>query len=129
MGVNELVVVLMFTVALATQAPAPANNPVPATINNYVVGPQDVLTITCYDQADLSGKFSVDADGNFTYPFIGRVKIGGLTLSEVEGRLKQQLKDKGFFKNPQITVAVEQYKSQRIFVIGEVHTPGTYTLS
>ena len=107
---------------------APASGP-PASFTDYVVGPQDVLTITSYDQADLSGKFAVEADGTFTYPLIGRVKAGGLTLRALEGAMKKRLKDEGFFKNPQITVAVETYKSQRVFIVGEVRTPGTYPLS
>src|SRR5438445_3490320 len=78
---------------------------------DYVVGPQDVLLITSYDQADLSGKFTVEADGTFTYPLIGRVKVGGMTLRAVETRLKKQLTDEGYFRNPQITVSIEQYKS------------------
>jgi polysaccharide export outer membrane protein len=100
-----------------------------ATVTDYVVGPQDVLTITSYDQADLSGKFAVEADGTFTYPLIGRVKAGGVTLRALEQHLKGRLIDEGFFKNPQITVAVDIYKSQKVFVVGEVRTPGTYTLS
>ena len=55
-------------------------------VTDYVVGPQDVLTITSYDQADLSGKFSIEADGTFTFPMIGRVKAGGLTLRALEAR-------------------------------------------
>src|SRR5205809_2377592 len=85
--------------------------------SSYVVGPQDVLTITSYDQADLSGKFTIEADGTFTYPLIGRFRAGALTLREVENGLKKRLKDEGYFKNPQITVAVETYKSQRVFVV------------
>src|SRR6266550_3146463 len=60
---------------------------------DYVVGPQDVLLITSYDQADLSGKFTVEADGTFTYPLIGRVKVGGMTLRRLEAQVKKQLKD------------------------------------
>jgi polysaccharide export outer membrane protein len=101
----------------------------PASFTDYVVGPQDVLTITSYDQADLSGKFSIEADGTFTYPMIGRVKAGGLTLRALEGAIKKKLLDDGYFRNPQITVAVETYKSQRVFIVGEVRTPGTYPLS
>jgi polysaccharide export outer membrane protein len=104
-----------------------ASQPSPAT--NYVVGAQDMLTITSYDQADLSGKFTVEADGTFTYPMIGRVKAGGMTLRQVEAQLKKQLKDEGFFNNPQITVSMDQYRSQKVFVVGEVRTPGPYPLS
>src|SRR6516164_6815507 len=99
------------------------------SIVDYVVGPQDVLTITSYDQADLTGKFTVEVDGTFTFPLIGRVKAGGLTLRGLEESLKTRLKDEGFFKNPQVTVSVETYKSQKIYVIGEVRSPGSIPLS
>src|SRR5262245_17219922 len=100
-----------------------------ASVTDYVVGPQDVLTITSYDQADMSGRFTVEADGTFTYPLIGRFKAGGLTLRQVEDSLRTRLKDEGYFRNPQVTVAVETYKSQKVFIVGEVRTPGTYPLS
>jgi len=98
-------------------------------VTEYLVGPQDVLTITSFDQADLTGKFVVDADGTFSFPMIGRFKAGGLTLRQVEQNLEKQLKDEGFFKNPQLTVSVETYRSQKVFVMGEVRTPGPYVLS
>ena len=122
-------VVLLLVAPVAAQAPPAPTAPVAPVVTDYVVGPQDVLTITSYDQNDLSGRFSVEADGTFTYPLIGRVKAGGLTLRQVEAQVKKQLKDGGFFNNPQITVAVDQYKSQKIFINGEVRVPGTYPLS
>jgi polysaccharide export outer membrane protein len=96
---------------------------------DYVVGAQDVLTITSYDQADLSGKFTVETDGTFTYPLIGRFRAGGLTLRNVEESLRAELKEGGFFRNPQVTVSMEQYRSQKVFIVGEVRTPGSYSLS
>jgi polysaccharide export outer membrane protein len=96
---------------------------------DYVVGPQDMLAITSYDQTDLTGKFTVETDGTFTYPLIGRFRAGGLTLRQVEEGLRNQLKDEGFFRNPQITVSIEQYRSQKVFVVGEVRAPGSYALS
>src|SRR5947208_7496445 len=122
-------VVLLPVATVAAQAPPGTTAPTSPVVTDYVVGPQDVLTITSYDQNDLSGRFSVEADGTFTYPLIGRVKAGGLTLRQVEAQVKKQLKDGGFFNNPQITVAVDQYKSQKIFINGEVRVPGTYPLS
>src|SRR6266853_4206476 len=118
-----LVVVLSAGVQLRAQAGGDSQ------VTDYRVGPQDVLTITSYDQADLSGKFTVEADGTFTFPLIGRVRAGGLTLRALEDALKTRLKDEGFFRNPQVTVAVETYKSQKIYVIGEVRVPGAVPLS
>jgi len=95
---------------------------------DYVIGPQDVLAITVWNEPDLAGKFAVETDGTFTFPLIGRVKAGGLTLRELEADLITRLKD-GFFVNPQLTVAIEQYRSQRVFVVGEVRTPGPQSLT
>lgn len=103
-------------------------SPLAAQAVDYVVGAQDVLMITVWDQPELTGKFAVGADGTFTFPMIGRLKAGGLTPREVEGELRNRLAD-GFFRNPQVSVAVEQYRSQRIFVVGEVRQPGTYQLT
>ena len=82
---------------------------------NYVIGPNDVLSINMFDQADLGGKYTVEADGTFSFPLIGRVKAAGLTLREFEQELKKQLAD-GFFKNPQVSVAVEQYRLSLIHI-------------
>lgn len=95
---------------------------------DYVIGPQDVLTIQVFDQADLGGKYAVETDGTFTFPLIGRVKAGGLTLRAFETELRSKLAD-GYFRNPQVTVAVEQYRSQRVFVMGEVRQPGPVPLT
>lgn len=116
-----------FVTMLSAQT-AQTTQPPPA-FTDYVVGPQDVLTITSFDQADLSGRFAVEADGTFTFPLIGRVKVGGLTLRQVEAALEKRLKDEKYFVNPQLSVAVEQFKSQKIFIVGEVRNPGAYPLS
>jgi len=102
--------------------------PSPSQQADYVIGPQDVLTIQVFDQADLGGKYTVETDGTFTFPLVGRVRAGGMTLRAFEGDLKQKLAD-GYFKNPQVSVAVEQYRSQRVFVVGEVRNPGPVPLT
>ena len=96
--------------------------------SDYVIGAQDILMITSFDQESLSGKYPVDSDGTFTFPLIGRVKAGGLTLRQLESELKRLLKD-GFFTNPQLSVGVEIYNSQKIHVVGEIRNPGTYPLT
>jgi polysaccharide biosynthesis/export protein len=101
---------------------------VKAQTADYVVGAQDVLTVNVWGHTDLSGQYSVETDGTFTFPLVGRIKAGGLTLRGLEEELKKQLAD-GYLKNPQVSVAVDQYRSQRIFVIGEVRQPGTYSLT
>ena len=96
--------------------------------DDYVIGAQDVLSIAVFDQAELSGKYAVDLDGSLSFPLLGRVKAGGMTLRAVEQALKARLAD-GLLKNPQVSVAVDQYRSQRVFVVGEVKNAGAYALT
>jgi polysaccharide export outer membrane protein len=102
---------------------------VAASRASYVIGPRDVLVITSYDQPDLNGKFTVEGDGSFTYPLIGRVSVAGMTLRGVESSLERALVEQGFFTSPQVIVAIEQYRSRRVYVVGEVRTPGAYSMS
>jgi polysaccharide biosynthesis/export protein len=94
----------------------------------YTVGTRDVLLITVWDEPDLTGKFVIEADGTLNFPLIGRIKAAGLALPALEAELKRLLAD-GYLKDPRVSVAVDQYHSQRIFVIGEVRSPGTYPLT
>jgi len=127
----HLAVVALMLAASATPAVAQtaAYTARPAVVRDYVVGSQDVLNITSQDDPALSGKFTVEADLTFTFPLLGRVRAGGLTLREVESQLQAKLVEGGFFKEPQIMVSIEQYKSQKVFIVGEVRSPGAYALS
>jgi polysaccharide biosynthesis/export protein len=95
---------------------------------DYTVGPQDVLTVSVWNQADLSGKFTVGADGSISYPLLGAVKVAGLQPRAIEALLRSRLGD-GYLKNPQVTVEIAQFLSKRIFVMGEVKTPGPVALT
>lgn len=95
---------------------------------NYLIGARDVLMIQVFDQPELGGKYSVEADGTFSFPLIGRIAAAGRTLREFEEDLKKKLAD-GYFRNPQVSVAIDQYKSQQIFVLGEVRSSGAVPLT
>ena len=104
-------------------AQAIANRP-----SDYVVGAQDVLKITVFDEPTMSGSYRVDTDGSFQYPMLGRLAVGGMRIREVEQVLKTRLED-GYIKRAQVAVDVEQYRSRSIFVVGEVRTPGKYPMT
>jgi polysaccharide export outer membrane protein len=95
---------------------------------DYTAGPQDVLEVTVFGESDVSGKFQVEADGTLNFPLIGRVRAAGLTLRAIERELHKRLSD-GFLQNPQVSVSVGSFRSQRIFVVGEVMKPGPYPLT
>ena len=90
---------------------------------DYKVGPNDVLAITVFDQPQLTGRYMVQADGSFTFPLLGRVSVGGLTMQAVENHVRDSLA-KGYLKNPQVGVSVEEFRSQQVFIVGEVRQPG-----
>jgi polysaccharide export outer membrane protein len=89
----------------------------------YIVGPNDLLSITVFNQPQLSGKYMVQPDGTFAFPLLGRVKVGGLSVQAIENEVRDRLAA-GYLKNPQVGVSVDQYRSQQIFIMGEVRTPG-----
>ena len=114
------------TVPATTQGAPPA--PIIIASPNYVVGPNDRLRITVWNQEDVSGEYVVSGDGTFTFPLIGRVTAAGLTLAKLEAELKQLLAA-GFFRDPQVTAAVVEYRSRRIFIMGSVRQPGAVALT
>ncbi len=104
------------------QTPPPAQAPPgvkpelgrrPPLAARYTIGPQDQLKITVFDEADLTGKYRVDADGFVTFPMVGRVPASGLTLSELQDRLTTMLAA-GYIRNPQVRIEIDQYKSQSV---------------
>jgi polysaccharide export outer membrane protein len=94
----------------------------------YVIGPQDVLAVTVANEPTLSGKFTVVPDGTVAYPLLGSVKVGGLSLQAVERELTTRLRD-GYLEKPVVSVALDQFGSQRVMVSGEVRQAGSYPLS
>jgi len=92
----------------------------------YTIGPEDVLAITVYNQPDLSTHATVSLDGSFSYPLIGTVRASGLSTQQLEKRMGEMFAQ--YLVTPQVTVTVEQFKSQQVNVAGEVKTPGTYPL-
>src|SRR5690348_9041533 len=96
-----LILALLQTAALGAAEPPDSHD--------YIVGPNDVLAITVVDQPQLTGKYIVRADGTFTLPILGRLQAGGLSLQTVEDDVRDRLA-KGYLKNPQIGVSVEQFR-------------------
>lgn len=100
----------------------------PQNAESYAIGVRDVLDINVFNQADLGGRYTVETDGGFSFPLIGRVVAAGRTVEELEETLRTRLLD-GYFRDPRVTVAVAEYRSRQVLVMGEVRSPGAYPLS
>jgi polysaccharide export outer membrane protein len=94
----------------------------------YIIGPQDSLSIIVTDEADLTNKYRVDTDGTITMPYLNRVPVSGLTLAEAQVKIAQMLQA-GYLRNPQVRIEIDQFKSRRVFVSGEVRNPGYVTMA
>ncbi|MBE0504606.1 MAG: SLBB domain-containing protein [Desulfuromonadales bacterium] len=96
--------------------------------NDYQIGSGDVLKITIYDHPDLTTVARVDNDGYILFPLAGRVRIGGLTTANASQTMATKLAA-DFIVNPQVSIFVEEFRSKKVFIIGEVVRPGLYELS
>ena len=108
----------------AAKTPAP---PCTGRLTDYIVGPQDVLNVRIYGEEKLSGRIRIDNDGSFPFEYLGRVKAEGMTTAQIEAYLTKALGD-GYLRNPQVSVEVVEYRSQSVFVTGEVRAPNKYSL-
>lgn len=101
-----------------------------ATVSSeYVVGPQDRLAITVFDEPSLTKTVTVDGTGEFDFPYIGKVKAAGLSVRAIEADLKKRLgPPTGVLVAPQVSIEVETYRSQVVYVNGQVHNPGAVPL-
>jgi polysaccharide export outer membrane protein len=93
----------------------------------YKVDSGDVILITVYEQSDLTTKARVNSKGEISFPFLGNIYIKGLTVDEVEAKIRGLL-EKDYLVDPQVTVFIEDYRTEKVFVMGFVNKPGEYEL-
>ncbi len=94
---------------------------------DYQVGPEDQLDIVVFGQDALNRTLRVNGQGEIVMPLGGAVKVAGLTTQEIERRLSD-LYNANYLVNPQITVAVKEFRHQWVAVTGAVNKPGSYEL-
>jgi polysaccharide export outer membrane protein len=95
---------------------------------DYKVGEEDVLRITVYDHPDLTAVTRVSGDGIIMLPLIGAVKVSGLSTSQISQEVTKLLAD-GYIVDPHVSVFVEEFKSRKTIIMGQVEKPGVYALS
>jgi polysaccharide biosynthesis/export protein len=93
----------------------------------YKIGPLDVLNVSVFKVPDLEKTVQVSEGGTINYPLIGDIPAAGRTAHELEHDLTQKLGGK-YLKNPQVTVFVREYNSQRVTVTGSSKQTGIYPL-
>ena len=94
---------------------------------DYRVGPKDLLEINVINFQELNRQYRVSEEGKISLPYLGELKVEGMTKSDLEKKLVQLLSEK-WLENPQVSVVIVEYQSRRVFLIGAVPKPGSYEL-
>ena len=116
------------------------------TAKPYTIGPNDVLNVVVWDHPQLNlppatsglatdaasissvgNGYNVNAEGAIQFPYVGRIKLSGLTEDQARDALAEKLGK--FIKKPDITLRVQAYRSARVYVEGDVRSPGGFSIN
>ncbi len=142
-GMATLLALLLAGVAVgqervnaASEAPSATPSPVKPELAtesaqqpfaDLVIGDGDLLQISLYGVPDFNLRVRVDSNGEVSLPMIGTVKVIGITTAQAEQVIDKEIKDKGYYNNPQVSVVQHEFGGARgVSVLGEVEKPGVY---
>jgi polysaccharide export outer membrane protein len=94
--------------------------------DSYVIGPEDVLSIHVWKEEAFSRTVPVRMDGKISLPLIDDVQAAGFTARQLKEMLTTKLKE--FVENPNVSVTVVEANSFKVFISGQVRSPGVYRL-
>jgi polysaccharide export outer membrane protein len=118
-----------FAQVVTTPTVAAEKDKAPAAVSrDYRIGPGDHLTVSVSGLNELGHSARVSNTGKIHVPQVGILKIAGLTTGELEALISQQLRERGLVNNAWVSVRVDQYRAQPVYVLGEVMTPGQFVI-
>lgn len=133
-AVAKHIVLLTATAVLVTigitAAQSHSNNPTAtaqAVSSDYVIGADDVLAIDVWKEPELTRPVQVRPDGKISLPLVGEIQAAGLHPVDLQKQIADKLQ--AYISNPAVSVIVQEVRSKRINVIGQVQRPGEYNLS
>ena len=129
-GIQRLATLIMLPVWLAGCGGSPVvtlPEKAAASPTEYRIGAGDQLRITIFNQANLSGDFTVDGAGLFPFPLVGLIQAKDQTANEVAHAIAEQLSRGGYLVKPNVAVQVIQFRPY--YILGEVTAPGVYPYS
>ena len=114
---------LAFLAAAFTTGAAAQNKPV-----EYRLGDGDSIRVLVFQNPELTVETRVTESGTITYPLIGNLSIGGMTIPGAEQAIAKALSDGGFIQRPQVNIVLLQNRGNQVSVLGQVGRPGRYAL-
>lgn len=134
-AVSALLALAAFALALpvAAQAAGPASGTAAAAAQSaapteYRLGPGDAVRISVYQNPDLTVENRIGEAGTMSFPLLGSVRLGGMTVAEAERSIADALRRGNFVRQPQVTVLVTQVRGNQISVLGQVNRPGRFPI-
>ena len=97
-----------------------------AQVQEYVLQPGDVISINVVEHPEFSGRHKIRPDGRINYPVIGEIDIASLTCAQLVKIMQGKLAS--YINNPVVSVSIEAYYANKIFVIGDVNRSGEYQI-
>jgi len=95
-------------------------------ISEFILGPGDTVDITIYRNDDLHRTLKIDKSGRIMFPLIGDVQAGGTSIFKLRDEMRERLAK--YLMDPQITINVSTVQSQKVMVLGQVNSPGVFTV-
>ena len=124
--------VIAATAAVAGLAPAAAQtaatSPASHAAAEYRLGSGDVLRVNVYQNPDLTLETRVTEAGIVSFPLLGAIRLGGLSVTAAEKLIADGLRGGNFVKQPQVTIVVLQVRGNQASVLGQVNRPGRYPI-
>lgn len=95
---------------------------------DYRLGAGDAIKISVFQNPDLTVETRVAESGAVTYPLIGAVQLGGLSIADAELAIANKLREGGFVQKPQVNILLMQVKGNQVSVLGMINRPGRYPI-
>ena len=112
---------------LAPMAAIPQGTPAQGTTRDYRIGPDDLIEVQVFGVDQLTRTVRVNARGLISLPLIGNLEVGGLTAQQAEAMIVAKLAA-NYLQDPQVSLFIKEYTSQRVTIEGAVNRPGVYPL-
>jgi polysaccharide export outer membrane protein len=125
------IALLLFTVVLGAVATAQKTEDSKPSVDSvgketYVIGESDILAISVWHEPDLTRVIPVRSDGKISLPLIGELQASGQTVEQLRATIATQLKR--FLEDPEVSVIVQEPRSQFFTIVGKVVRPGSFPL-
>lgn len=131
---SAFLIVFSSVSGFAQVALAPSSTPDVSQATNkkasvdYRLGAGDSIGVQVYQSPDLSVDARVSETGVISYPLVGSLQLGGLTISEAEKKIAEALQKGGFVNAPQVNIVLRQVRGSQVAVLGQVSRPGRFPL-